>query len=496
MNNFFKYLGLLFLFILFVIFYLILTPSGNKYVYNFLSERLTDKTGIFVEIKSINLYNYPQVTTEVVVKRKAKVTLTGLLDDHSMNMNYTVTTDCIKLDHCEIDGNLHLKGRVHGEFDKLNIYGEGDALEGDVKYSFIKHTNKVEDFKLKMHNVNSDKLFQLLGQETIIHGRANANVDFSIMDETHKQGSIIYNVETKDFKGIPLKVHTKIDIDNMKHKFSIEASSKSFELELTKGTYDQEKKIADAFYVLDIKDLAPLKDILGHEYHGPFYAMGEINYNEYIRIHGLSKSLGGLIDYMFEKDGLLVKLQNVSFHEIMNLFDTKSYIDGATTGAMYYSFNTEKLAINTKLTDAKFMHTGLIDKVYRTTGVNMLLERFESSSLIATYIDQILEGDLKLSNNNSHFLLTDAKLNFKRNEIAANFDFKMQKQELSGSLYGELNDPSIDINLQRLIKYQMGKQLDSFIGKENRKTMESMPLSGIAQEAAVGAASFMGTFFK
>ena len=180
----------------------------------------------------------------------------------------------------------------------------------------------------------------------------------------------------------------------------------------------------------------------------------------------------------------------------MNLFDTRSYIDGDTTGAMYYSFKTEKLAINTQLTDAKFMHTDLVDKVYRTTGVNMLMEKFEQSSLVATYVDKVLKGDLKLSNNSSHFLLTDAALDFKRDEIAANFDFKMQKQELSGSLYGDLNDPSIDLNLQRLIKYQMGKQLDSFIGKGNRETIESMPLSGIAQEAAVGAASFMGTFFK
>lgn len=496
MKKFFRYLGILFLFLLFVIFYLTLTPSGNKYIYNFLSERLTDKTGVFVEVKSISMYQYPQITAEVIVKRKAKITLTGLLDDHSINMNYTITTDCIKLDYCEIDGNLNLHGRIHGEFEKLNIYGEGKALEGHVKYSFIKHTNKVEDFKLRLHSVNSDKLFQLLDQETIIHGKANANVNFKIMDENNQQGSIIYNVQSEDFHGIPLKVHAKIDINNMKHKFTMDASSKSFKLELTKGTYDQENKIANAFYVLDVKNLKPLKDILGYEYHGPFYAMGEMKYDKYMRIHGLSKSLGGLIDYMFEKDGLLVKLQNVSFHEIMNLFDTRSYIDGATTGAMYYSFNTEKLAINTQLSDAKFMHTELVDKVYRTTGVNMLLEKFEHSSLIATYVDKVLEGDLKLSNNNSHFLLTDAKLNFKRDEIAANFDFKMQKQELSGSLDGELSDPSININLQRLIKYQMGKQLDSFIGKENRKTMESMPLSGIAQEAAVGAASFMGTFFK
>ena len=72
----------------------------------------------------------------------------------------------------------------------------------------------------------------------------------------------------------------------------------------------------------------------------------------------------------------------------------------------------------------------------------------------------------------------------------------MQEQEFSGKVYGALDDPEVDLNMKKLIRHKMDKQMDSMVGKGNRKMMEKMPMGEAAKDAASGVAGgFMGVFF-
>jgi len=74
--------------------------------------------------------------------------------------------------------------------------------------------------------------------------------------------------------------------------------------------------------------------------------------------------------------------------------------------------------------------------------------------------------------------------------------FQMQKQEFSGKVFGSLDNPHVNLNMQKLIRYQMDKQVDKMIGKNNRKIMEKMPMGGVAKDMATDmGASFMKVFF-
>jgi len=43
----------------------------------------------------------------------------------------------------------------------------------------------------------------------------------------------------------------------------------------------------------------------------------------------------------------------------------------------------------------------------------------------------------------------------------------MQKQEFTGKVYGSIDDPKVNLNMQKLIQYQMDKQLDAMMGKQS-----------------------------
>ena len=476
--------------------YLLYTSFGNQHIYHFAGYKLSQKAGLKIEVKSIDIHEYPQVIVEMNVERKAKLIFTGELTNNWVDMDYKLTSECIASDVCKIDDNIDVNGHVNGAFSRLSIIGEGKALDGEVHYSVIKFTDKVEDLNLTMREVNSSKLFTLMGQDALIKGKADVNVAFKMMDKENKQGSITYDVKDNNFSGIPLNLHTKVNIDNMKQTFITDITSPFLKLNISEGTYDQEKKLAKAFYILDIKDLGTLETLLGYKYLGPFYAMGEMTYDKYISITGLSKSYGGMIDYIFEKDGLKVELIDVSFKDFMKLFPFPSIIDADTRGHIYYNFRQDTLVVNTTLKNAKFLPSNIVDTVYKRSGVKMMRETFDDCMLEATYHNNIIFGDMKLANQKSYFKLTNVKMDSEKDILNANFDFKMQRQEFTGKVFGSLDDPTVDLDMHKLIKFQMDKQLDSIMGKKGRKLMEKMPMGGVAKGMAAGmGAGFVGMFF-
>ncbi len=276
MSTFLKYF-IFFVIVFFItILYFFYTPLGNKNIYDYASYALSKKSGLWVEVQSIELQHYPKIIAEMNIERKAKLTFTGYIDNTSLDMDYTLTSECIASDICKIDDDIDILGHVKGPFLRMNISGEGKALDGNVTYTLLKSTDKVEDLNIIMKDVNSSKLLTLMGQDALIKGKADVTVDFSLMNKNTKQGSITYDVRDNNFSGIPLNLHTKVDIINMKHTFIIDITSPYLKLNISKGHYDQDKKLADAFYILDIKDLSQLETLLGYKYLGRFYAMGEM----------------------------------------------------------------------------------------------------------------------------------------------------------------------------------------------------------------------------
>ncbi len=479
-----------------VFFYLFFTPLGNKDLYNLIGHNVSQKVGLEVIVRSIDISNFPNMILEMNIERKAKLILNGYLDDSQMDMDYTLDSECIASDVCMIDDDIDIQGHVKGPFYKLFIEGKGRALDGNVSYSAMKFTDKVENIRVSMRDVNSTKLLKLLGQDPLIQGKANAEVHFEHMAKNTKKGSILYDVQDNNFSGIPLYVQSKVTIDDMQHSFSLDLTSPHLKVNISKGHYDQAEGRAEAFYIVDIKDLAKLEMLLGHKYLGAFYAMGELRYDKYVHINGFSKSFGGMSDFVFEKDGLHVKLDDVSLKDIMTLFPVPSMIDADATGDIYYNFIQETMIVNADLTNAKFLRSKLVDIIHEKAGVKMMKERFDKSRIEMSYYNNTIRGFLKLKNKNSHLFLTGATVNTERNTIDAYFDFKMQKQEFRGKVFGSLDNPEVNLDMQKLVKYQMDKQLDKMLGKKANKLIDKMPMGGMAKDVAAGmGATFMRMFF-
>ncbi|GIT99588.1 hypothetical protein TSL6_00950 [Sulfurovum sp. TSL6] len=425
-----------------------------------------------------------------------KLALNGLINDTWANMDYTLSAARFPGPTYTIEDDVNLTGHINGPFSRLHISGEGEALDGHIRYDGVKINDNLENFTLSMDGIHSVKLSTLLGQKTFPKGRADLHADFEYLSKENKKGTLTYSLEKSTLDTLPFSLYTQIDLDNSKQTFTADVTMANAKINITKGYRDTDTNTTSAFYVIDVKDLTPFEKLLGYKYHGPFYAMGEATYHKHFKVQGLSKTFGGMLDFVYEKDQLDIDLDSVSFKQFMGLFPFQVMIDGDTTGKINYDFINKRMVVNTKLKNAKFLHSDVVSNIYKKADVNMLLEEFDDSTLEASYQNDILQGDLKLSNDRGHFFLTNTIMNTHTNTINAYFDLRMQEQVFSGKVYGALDDPEVDLNMKKLIRHKMDKQMDSMIGKGNRKMMEKMPMGEASKDAASGVAGgFMGIFF-
>ena len=188
--------------------------------------------------------------------------------------------------------------------------------------------------------------------------------------------------------------------------------------------------------------------------------------------------------------------ETISLKEFMKLFPYPLQLDADTNGTIHYNFPSKTLTVKTRLDHTSFLHTKTVDTVYKKAGINMLKEHFDNAVLEAGYRDHIVTGNIIMDRGKSHFYLTNVNIDTKLNTINAHFDFNMQKQAFSGKIYGNLKHPKVKLDMQKLIRHEMDKQLDSIMGEGNRKLMQNMPMGGVAEDMASGmGGAFMGLFF-
>jgi len=430
-----KYVIFIIIFISLILFYLLYTPLGNQQVYSSISYALTKKSGLDVDVESINIQQYPYLEADMIVEDKYNLKLKGFLKNSHLDMDYILTSNCLLSNVCTIDDEINIAGHINGPLGNAQVTGEGKALDGNVSYAWLKHEDTFKDIDLVLNDVNSSKLFTLLGQTALLEGKANAHIRFDIISQESKKGQITYDVKNSNVSGLLIDLHTKIDVHDDNHTFIMDVTSPELTLHLSKGRYDQEKKYAHAFYALDIKELSHLEKLLGYRYVGPFYAFGEIKYDKHIIVTGLSKSFGGLLDFLYEKETLQADLKDVPFQNIMKRLSYTPLLDANVTGQIKYDFFTKSTTAKTKLKNAKFIASELVSTLSEKSDIDLLQEVFDDTSVNIIYQDDILTGDIRFANIKNHLLLSDAKINLTKKSIETTLDLQTEKYKIAGKTY-------------------------------------------------------------
>jgi len=451
---------------------------------------------LFVKMDKYTHSHDTYIDFDGLVQKHYALRLKGLVNKEWTSMDYGLTASRLPSHICTIEDDINVTGHINGPFKRLHIEGQGTALDGNISFKGIQVNDHLEDVQVDATNIHALKLSTLLGYPQLPYGKGNFKAEFSHLSQSKQIGDMYYWLRDATLFNLPFSMDTRVNVKSDKQTFTANITLANAKLALTKGVHSNHTGITKSFYTLNVCDLTAFEDLLGYKYKGHFYAVGTGKYDGEYHIHGLSKTFDGFTEFSYDKDALNIDLSKVSFKRIMALFPYPAILDANTTGVINYDFNTEKLVIKTKLKDAKFSYHEEMDTLYRKTDINLLKETFTHSSLDISYQDKTILANIIMDSDTSHLSLTNTHIDTKLKTINGYFDVKMQGKEFSGKVYGPLQKPKINLNMQKLIRHEMDRQLDSIVGEGNRKMMENMPMGDVAKDMASGVGgAFMGIFF-
>ncbi len=234
--------------------------------------------------------------------------------------------------------------------------------------------------------------------------------------------------------------------------FSTKHQNTLAHIELKNGIINKALKTVTSDYKFEVDNLSHMTK---KRYHGHLNILGKIIYHKGLQIQGGSENFGGYSYFHYQNDRVNLKLSKVDAQKILYLMDYPTMLDAKVNGTVDYHLTHERTNIDLNMKNINFLNCITTQNLYDVLKLDIRKSSFKYGQFVAKTDQEHIQCDFKIQNPNSHLYITRAKINQKLNKLSAYFDMKMQNQELSGKLYGDLYEPNIKINMGALLAFKV-----------------------------------------
>ncbi len=473
MKIFLKYLLWLFGFSILSFFYLFFTELGHKTLGSIISKYISLKTNNKLVVLNFNPDNYPQLMLDIKVNDTATVHLEGRANSDKIEMTYHLQGKKYHWNKFFIDSPIDVKGEMMGLVSHLTVEGKGSVFDGNITYRFLKMPKKFKEMEIRLSDAKSKEVLKFLKQKPLIRGRVNINSQFKIFSKQERDGVAKVTMSRGFMPSVapyvPFQLQATIGFKEMAYRVEGHINSDIGSLHLKDGYYHQTKKEGEAKYVLHLTELSYFDEILKRRYTGRLDTNGSMVYKDKkIRVEGVADKFDGEIIYLYTKERLSLKLKQIALEKLLKQLNYPTLLTAKVEGKVDVNIKDKTMLIDTRLKKARFRRTKMTDMILSATKIDMLTDVYDDSSFVAGYHNEQLGAVLKIDNKVNHIYLNNATLNRKKNTIDSDFEVKINGQEIFGRITGSLKNPSVNVDIKRLIKEQIEKKIDSLLG-EGRK---------------------------
>jgi len=261
------------------------------------------------------------------------------------------------------------------------------------------------------------------------------------------------------------KIEGMINIEKNSNILTAEGKLKTnlanLSFDLAKYNYRTHK--LDSDYYLKIADLSKFKYIIKQKIYGELELNGNIHKDKTLIITGRTKSLEGIVDFKLIDNHIKADIFDVSLQKLMKLFGYPQIFNAKLVGTLNYNLKKEKGIIDTKLNDARLLPNKFTNLVKKIKGLDLTKESYNQTTFIGNIDKTYIKFNLDAKSKTASLLLKDAKLNRKTEKIYTKYTIKIVKQDISGQIRGNINNPHITIDTADLIEHKILNGISKYI---------------------------------
>jgi len=426
-----------------------------------------------------------------LVSTVADVQLKTLLYDlkrASLKSPYLVTIHDLKR---LMEGNKPRKGQsvvIEGDLAyarTLSLKGEVKGLGKRTAFSYDGTRAQVEAV-----GVYLERVLALAGIPHYLDGRIDTQV--KITDIVQQNGTFSLQAKAlqtvpaqmKKLLGKPLKMKVALSArGKMKyHKAYADASAEMAfgSLKLNSVLFDLTRQTFTSKYHMDIPDLKRFAQVSDIRLYGPLALNGTIDWNGLLRINGMTRSLGGSVNYRLAGETFTSTVKSVPLPNILKLTGYSPSFLGNVSGKARYDLKKRTGRADLNIASFQIKPSKLTRMLTPVLGKDPARIIFKTTTFHARINKDIVTYKLLAKGTRSAIEVTQGWIDQKSKRQRAKLKFVYGKYTVYGTVSGTTENPKITIDtgaiIQQKLQQKLQKKLEKKWGKEAGALLKGLGL--------------------
>ncbi len=355
MKYFLIFLSLLVAVTFFVLF-LLFTQSGNNMIKPYVEKAIQKELQKEIYIEAFTLKtNF--IDIEVIVDKDSKLIVNGNFNifDETADVEYTIDAKDLQTPYVNVNGLLHVKGKLKGEANDFEVTGTGVAFNSKINFSTRLENKKPKAIQLNAKNIKIEQILAFLKKPIYSRGLIDIDMNIKLKENNNYFGDsnviIHYGTLNKSLleKDFGLKLHQTVTyrgtirstVYGEKIHSKVNIFSNIAKIESKNSQYDIKKEVFYSDYIVRIPELSAFEK----DMKGTITFDGNIQRTkEDFSLDANSKTLGGSIKAVLFNDTLKVDAKEIKLTQLSNMLGQPQYSEGK----LEFSLDMQDTKANTR----------------------------------------------------------------------------------------------------------------------------------------------------
>jgi len=443
---------------------LLFTQTGNDIVKPYLKAELEKQTGLPVEVDLFKL-RYDNTELKIVVNNALNVNVISSFNllDLSFDGTYTLYANNF-IYHKMTLKEANINGEFKGTPSDILVNGKGTSFKAPLNYYLRILDGEAKEIRINLENMDLSNILVLAKQPPVAKGLVDANITIPTLlkGKLNAHGKILFNgitfnddIMKKVYKvSMPeaMKMHGIVDanLTDIQVMGSVAMQSNIANVNLKDVRFSRETKHISSNYMIDIMNLKSLSKLLRTKMDGAIILEGHLAKEEILKITGLSKSLGGEINYKVLDKNFSASIVAVPVKKMLNMFRFPAFVNANASGN--FNYDLQNKTGNTKLALEEFR----LASNTMTKSIKMMIQKDPTSITFGeTSLEASINGDeinytLMAKALDASITVDEATINKEKDTHNAKIEFAYNKFAIEGNIGGSIRQPSLGFNTKGL----------------------------------------------
>ena len=321
-------------------YFLLFTGSGNNLLKPYLSKYASQKSGLNIDIKTLEL-KPNHLKTTIFINTQNRVDIDGDID--IMKKWFDLDFKAVGEGGALKNEKASINGKAVGVMDDFKVNAKGAIFDASIFADTKVKSFKAKDLKLNVKGLSIQKVLAFVNKPAYATGKVDVDVDVPSLDVEDLSGKAFVNVTEgklseplikRDFnvtlpKNVVFKAKSSSLLKNAQAVSSVNIISNIATLNTTKSIYNIKDKSIKSDFHLKVPSLSELKPIVKTDLRGSFEAIGDVSKKGDSLVYSVStSSLGGLAKLDGKNSTLSIDAKSLKIKKIFYMLNLPDYLRG------------------------------------------------------------------------------------------------------------------------------------------------------------------------